>query len=67
MSAPALVSRNDIHKSCKTVEAVVNLLNDYSEAVTAIIGIQKKLAKALRDAASAKIASEVAGMPSRRT
>ena len=41
--------------------------DDYSEAVTAIIGIQKKLAKALRDAASAKIASEVAGMPSRRT
>ena len=52
MSTPTLAARNDIHKSCKTFEAVVNYLNDYSEAVTAIIGIQKKLAKALRDAAS---------------
>ncbi|GJE85676.1 hypothetical protein PsYK624_017550 [Phanerochaete sordida] len=60
MSTPTLAARNDIHKSCKTFEAVVNYLNDYSEAVTAIIGIQKKLAKALRDAASTKTTSEVA-------
>lgn len=59
-SAPVLAARSDIHKSCKTFEAVVNYLNDYSEAVTAIIGIQKKLAKALRDAASTKTTSEVA-------
>lgn len=61
MSTQAITTRNDIHKSCKTFEAVVNYLNDYSEAVTAIIGIQKKLAKALRDAASTKTTSEVAG------
>ena len=67
MSTPNLVSRADIHKSCKTVEAVVNLLNDYSEAVTAIIGIQKKLAKALREAASTKITSEVAGKPKQKS
>ena len=63
MSTPTIATRNEIHKSCKTFEAVVNYLNDYSEAVTAIVGIQKKLAKALRDAASTKTTSEVAGMP----
>lgn len=60
---PTLVSRYEIHKSCKTFEVVVNYLNDYSEAVTAIVGIQKKLAKALRDVASTKATSEVAGTP----
>ena len=62
MSTPTIASRADIHKSCKTFEAVVNYLNDYSEAVTAIIAIQKKLAKALRDAAASKTTSDVAGM-----
>ena len=63
MSTPTIATRNEIHKSCKTFETVVNYLNDYSEAVTSIVGIQKKLAKALRDAASTKTTSEVAGMP----
>lgn len=61
MSTPTLAARADIHKSCKTFEAVVNYLNDYSEAVSAIIAIQKKLAKALRDAAAAKTTPDVAG------
>lgn len=62
MSTEQVAARVDIHKSCKTFEAVVNYLNDYSEAVAAIIAIQKKLVKALRDAAAAKATSEVAGM-----
>lgn len=67
MSMPTIAARADIHKSCKTFEAVVNYLNDYNEAVTAIIGIQKKLARALRDAASTKTTSEVAGMLTSRS
>ncbi|CCM04677.1 uncharacterized protein FIBRA_06863 [Fibroporia radiculosa] len=50
---------SDVHKSCKTLEAVVNVLNDYCEAENAIITLQKKLAKALRDAASVKCVAEI--------
>lgn len=66
MSAPSLAARPDVHKSCKTLEAVVNLLNDYCEAAAAIITVQKKLAKALREAAAAKVATEVPGASSLR-
>jgi hypothetical protein len=68
MSAPtsaiALAERTDIHKSCKALEVVVNLLNDYCEAAGAVVQLQKKLAKAVRDAASLKTTSEIAGTPS---
>ena len=57
----ALAERNDIHKSCKTLETVVNVLNDYCEAANAIVLLQKKLARALRDAASAKCVAEIPG------
>ncbi|KAI0788129.1 hypothetical protein C8Q74DRAFT_1366891 [Fomes fomentarius] len=61
MAAPtgSLAERNEIHKSCKTLESVVNVLNDYCEAANAIISLQKKLAKALRESASAKCVPEV--------
>ncbi|EIN04941.1 hypothetical protein PUNSTDRAFT_138128 [Punctularia strigosozonata HHB-11173 SS5] len=53
-AAPAaLAERVDIHKSCKTLENVVNLLNDYCEAASAIVQLQKRLAKAIKEAASA--------------
>lgn len=61
MSAPAIADRADVHKSCKSLEVVVNVLNDYCEAATAIVAIQKKLAKALREAASTRCVSEIAG------
>ena len=61
MSAPVVAAREDIHRSCKTLEVVVNVFNDYCEAATAVVAIQKKLAKALREAASTRNVSEIAG------
>ena len=62
-SAPGpLAERAEIHRSCKTLESVVNILNDYCEAANAIVTIQKKLAKALRESASAKGTTEIACM-----
>ncbi|KAI0667842.1 hypothetical protein C8Q78DRAFT_981197 [Trametes maxima] len=58
-SGTPLAERTEIHKSCKTLESVVNILNDYCEAVNAIVQLQKKLAKALREAASPKCVSEI--------
>ncbi|KAI0951608.1 hypothetical protein AcW1_008612 [Taiwanofungus camphoratus] len=60
MSRPVIADRNDIHKSCKTLEVVVNVLNDYCEAANAIVSLQKKLAKALKEGASVKCVSEIA-------
>lgn len=61
-SATPLAERAEVHKSCKTLESVVNILNDYCEAANAIVQLQKKLAKALREAASPKCVSEIPGM-----
>jgi hypothetical protein len=57
----ALVERADIHKSCKSLETLLNVLNDYCEAATAVVALQKKLAKALRETASSKTTNEIAG------
>lgn len=40
----------------------MNVLNDYCEAANAIVSLQKKLAKALKEGASVKCVSEIAGM-----
>ncbi|KAG1754090.1 hypothetical protein EDD22DRAFT_913709 [Suillus occidentalis] len=53
--------RQDIHKSCRTLETLVNVLNDYCEAAEAIVALQRKLSKALKEAASLKTTSEIAG------
>ncbi|KAI1786752.1 hypothetical protein LXA43DRAFT_753753 [Ganoderma leucocontextum] len=58
-SSGSLAERTEIHKSCKTLESVVNILNDYCEAANAIVSLQKKLAKALRESASAKCVAEI--------
>ena len=60
-SSGPLAERGEIHKSCKTLESVVNVLNDYCEAANAIVQLQKKLANALREAASAKCVAEIPG------
>lgn len=57
---PAIHERADIHKSCKALEVLVNVLSDYCEAAMAVASVQKKLAKALREAANAKATGEVA-------
>ena len=54
------LAREDVHKSCKSLETVVNLLNGYCEAANARVVLQKKLAKAIRDAASMKATPTVA-------
>ena len=61
-SAPGpLAERAEIHRSCKTLESVVNILNDYCEAASAVVVLQKKLAKALRESASVKCVAEIPG------
>ena len=66
MSFPAsnepIAERDSIHKSCRTLEAVVNVLNDYCEAANAILVLQRKLVKALRDAAAVKCVPEIPGV-----
>jgi hypothetical protein len=57
----ALSERADIHKSCKSLETLVNILNDYCEAASSIVTLQKKLAKALRETAALKVTGEIAG------
>lgn len=39
----------------------MNILNDYCDAANAIVQLQKKLAKALREAASPKCVTEIPG------
>ena len=60
-SVQAIADRAEIHKSCRSLENIVNLLNDYCEAARAVVTLQKKLSKALKDAAGLKAAGEVAG------
>ncbi len=57
----ALVERADIHKSCKAVEGLLGIFNEYCEAVGAVGALQKRLAKALREAAGVKGTGEIAG------
>ena len=59
-SPPILSERADVHKSCKSMETIVNVLNDYCEAAGALVSLQKKLAKALRETAGLKATGEIA-------
>jgi len=60
----AVAERVDIHKSCRALEAIVNLLDDYSEAARAVVTLHKKLAKALKDATTVKPTGEIPGASS---
>lgn len=60
-SAP-LIERTDIHKSCKSLESVVNLFNDYCQVSDSLAIIQRKLAKALKEASSLKATNHIAGV-----
>jgi len=55
--------RSDIHKSCKSIENLLNILNEYCEVAGAAFVLQKKLAKALRETAGLKITGDISGMP----
>lgn len=56
-----LAERSDVHKSCKSIETLVNVLNDYCEASNSVASVKKKLTKALRETASMKATGEIAG------
>jgi hypothetical protein len=60
-AAPPLAERADIHKSCRSLESILSVLNEYCEAVGVVVALQKKLAKALREAAGLKATGEIAG------
>lgn len=61
-ATPAIhpADRSDIHKSCRTIEVLVATLTDYCEAARAFATVQKKLVKALKDAAGIKAGVEYA-------
>lgn len=59
--AQPVIERADVHKSCKSLETVVNLFNDYCHAAETLSLVQKKLAKALKEAASSKATNQLAG------
>lgn len=67
MAAPgtgvALAERTDIHKSCKSIENLLVVFNEYCEASGAVVALQRKLAKALRETAGLKVTGEIAGGP----
>ena len=58
--------RHDIHKSCRTIEVLVSALTDYCETASTLASLQKKVGKALKDAAAIKGSVEYAGMLSSR-
>lgn len=60
-----LAERADIHKSCKSLETLLNVFNDYCEAAGAVVTLQKKLAKAVRETAGLKVTGEIAGQLNR--
>ncbi|ESK94678.1 hypothetical protein Moror_14314 [Moniliophthora roreri MCA 2997] len=57
---PPLAERLDIHKSCKSIENLLAVFNDYCEAAGAIVTLQKKLSKALRETAGMKVTNDIA-------
>lgn len=59
---PPLAERADIHKSCKSFEMLLSVFNDYCEAAGAVVTLQKKMAKALRETAAMKVTGEIAGV-----
>ncbi|KAJ4477213.1 hypothetical protein J3R30DRAFT_3703474 [Lentinula aciculospora] len=59
-SQPPLAERIDIHKSCKSFETLLSVFNDYCEAAGAVVTLQKKMAKALKETAGMKVTGEIA-------
>ncbi|KAJ3744436.1 hypothetical protein DFH05DRAFT_1399235 [Lentinula detonsa] len=54
-----LAERIDIHKSCKSFETLLSVFNDYCEAAGAVVTLQKKMVKALRETAGMKVIGEI--------
>ena len=60
-ATPTLAERGDVHKSCKSLETLLGVVNDYCEAAGAVVMLQKKLAKALKETAGLKVTAEIPG------
>jgi hypothetical protein len=60
-AVPILAERADIHKSCKSLETLLSVVNDYCEATSAVVMLQKKLAKALKETAGLKVTADIPG------
>lgn len=58
---PPLAERSDVHKSCKSLESLLNILNEYCEAVSVVVALQKKLAKVLKETAGLKVTGDNPG------
>lgn len=59
-STVPLAERAEIHKSCKALETLLNVFNDYCEAAGAVVALQKKLAKVLKETSGLKTTGEIA-------
>lgn len=55
-----VIERVDIHKSCKALETIVNVFNDYCQAAESLSLVQRKLGKALKEAAGLKATNSIA-------
>lgn len=58
VSSGPLLDRGDIDKSCKFLENIVSIFYEYCQLAQSITATHRKLAKALKEAASVKGASE---------
>ena len=56
-----LADRAEVHKSCRSLEQIANVLNDYCQAADLLASTGKKLAKALKEVQSLKGTSDVIG------
>ncbi|THH08911.1 hypothetical protein EW145_g2368, partial [Phellinidium pouzarii] len=61
MAGNTLIERIDIHKSCKALETIANVFNDYCQAAESLAVEQKKLARALKDAVGLKATNGLVG------
>ncbi|KAF8626979.1 hypothetical protein AX15_004572 [Amanita polypyramis BW_CC] len=57
---PFLAERTDIHKSCKAIESLLIILDNYNQVASAMVTLEKKLAKAMRELASSKVTGDIA-------
>jgi hypothetical protein len=57
-----LAERADVHKSCKSLELLVQAFSEYAEAAAGIVALQRKLAKALKETAALRVTGEIACM-----
>lgn len=48
------IDRPDVHRSAKALEQIIALFHDYCQAIGACVSIQKKMSRAMKEAANVK-------------